>query len=342
MGVPGQKQLMMDENLVWWADQVRSAILSVDSTALVGMGFLWPKGPNLARAGDPRVVRARPVIDSSALDFFDIHLHPGLELTFPQYMENYELTTPAVKPVVLGEFGGFKVAYPTAGDAEWGLRGVQAASCGYGVDGWLHWSWNTTEFGAGERVLWNGDAANGIIDHGLGALLRPDPCAPVPGAGNIALGKPVTASATEAGSSPTRAVDGLNSTFWNSGAYPTQWIEIDLLTPVSIGRARLFVLQSPDGATTHRIYTRATTGDPWDPPDLIRRVGPSTTRCSNTPSEPLDERPLRARRNQCERLLGRLERDRALCPVRSPSEPRVPRSGIARSPCLGDLWVSEK
>ena len=44
MAVAGQKRLMMDENLVWWADQVRSAILSVDSTALVGMGFLGRRG----------------------------------------------------------------------------------------------------------------------------------------------------------------------------------------------------------------------------------------------------------------------------------------------------------
>ena len=55
----------------------------------------------------------------------------------------------------------------------------------------------------------------------------------------------MTASATEPGSSPTRAVDGLNSTFWNSGLGPIQWIEIDLGAPVSIGLVRLFVLQTP-------------------------------------------------------------------------------------------------
>ena len=99
MAVAGQKQLMMDENLSWWAGRVRSAILTVDPTGLVAIGFLWPKTPNAARGGDSRVVRARPVIDSSSLDFFDIQLDPGVELTFPQYMENYELLTPAVKPV---------------------------------------------------------------------------------------------------------------------------------------------------------------------------------------------------------------------------------------------------
>jgi len=263
MGGAGQKQLMMDENLTWWAGRVRTAILAVDPTTLVGMGFLWPQGPNPARAGDSRVVRARPVIDSSTLDFFDIHLHPGVELTFPQYMENYELTTPAVKPIVLGEFGAFKFAYPAASDGDRVLRSVQADSCTYGLDGWLHWTWNTTEYGPGEQPLWNGDASTSVINQGLGPLQRPDPCSAVPGAGNLALGKPVTASATEAGSSTTHVVDALIANSWSSGGYPGQWIEIDLGVPVPVGRVRLFVTQYPDGATTHHILTRETTGDAW-------------------------------------------------------------------------------
>jgi hypothetical protein len=235
----------------------------VDPTALVGMGFLWPQTPNPARVGDSRVTRAKPVINSSTLDFFDLHLHPGVELTFPQYMENYELTAPAVKPVVLGEFGAFQFAYPAASDGERILRSVQADSCAYGLDGWLHWSWDTTEYGAGEFPLWHGTAAGSVIDLGLGPLLRPDPCAVVPGAGNLALGKPVTASAEEPGAPASRVVDGLMGNWWGSGGYPHQWIEVDLGAPVSIARIRLFVSQYPNGSTTHEIQTRATTGDPW-------------------------------------------------------------------------------
>jgi hypothetical protein len=256
--------MMMDENLTWWAGRVRSAILAVDPTALVGMGFLWPKAPNPARGGDPRVVRARPVIDFSTLDFFDVHLHPGAELTFPQYMENYELTSPATKPIVLGEFGGFQYAYPTVADAERILRGTEAESCSYGFDGWLHWSWDTTEFGTGESPLWAGNAGGSLIDQALGPRLRPDPCAAVVGAGNLALGKPVTASAEPPGEAATRAVDGLMANSWSSGGYPEQWINVDLGAPISVGRIRLFVRQYPNGSTTHKILTRQTTGDPWD------------------------------------------------------------------------------
>jgi hypothetical protein len=178
-------------------------------------------------------------------------------------MENYELTTPAVKPVVLGEFGAFQFAYPTATDAERVLRSVEADSCPYGFDGWLHWSWDTTEYGSGEFPLWAGNAGGSLIDMGLGPRLRPDPCAAVPGSGNLALGKPVTASNTEPGSPTTRAVDGLMWNSWSAGDFPTQWIEIDLGAPVSIARIRLFVSQYPNGPSTHEILTRQTTGDPW-------------------------------------------------------------------------------
>jgi hypothetical protein len=264
LSVAGQKQVMMDENLAWWAGRVRSAILSVDSTALVSIGFLWPQSPNPARGGDTRVVRARPTIDSSSLDFFDVHLDPGVELTFQQYMENYELLAPAVKPVVIGEFGAFKYAYPTPQDAERILRSVESDSCAYGIDGWLHWSWDTTEFGLGEQPFWEGTAAGGLIDQALSPQLRPDPCAAVPGAGNLAFGKPVTASAEDPATPATHAVDGLMANWWSSGAYPEQWIDIDLGAPVEVGRVRLFISQYPDGSTTHKILTRATTGDPWD------------------------------------------------------------------------------
>ena len=203
-------------------------------------------------------------MDSSSLDFFDIHLHPGVELTFPQYMDNFELTTPVVKPVVIGEFGAYKFAYPTPPDAELILRSVEADSCPFGIDGWLHWSWDTTEWGTGELPLWEGSASGALIDQALGPAQRPDPCAAVPGAGNLALGKPVTASAQTPEGPATRAVDGLMGNWWASGGYPYQYIDIDLGAPVSIARARLFVSQYPDGSTTHRILTRATTGDPWD------------------------------------------------------------------------------
>jgi hypothetical protein len=261
MAVAAQKQLMMDENVVWWAGRVRSAILEVDPTALVTIGSLWPKGPNAARAGDARVIRTQPLFGST-VDFVGLHLHPGVELTLPQYMLNYELTAPVVKPVVIGDFGAFQYAYPSAGDGNLALLGVEADSCAYGIDGWLFWSRDTTEFAAGDDPLWNGTSAGGVIGQGLGPRLRPDPCAAAPGAGNLALNKPTTASASADGASGN-AVDGLMANRWGAGGYPPQWIDVDLGSAVSVGRVRLFINQFPDGSTTHRVYGRASTVDPW-------------------------------------------------------------------------------
>ena len=263
MSIAAQKPLMMDENLVDWANQVRGAILAVDPTALVSVGSLWPKGPNPARVGDSRVIRAQPLY-TSTLDFVGLHLHPGVELTYDGYMQNYELTAPVAKPVVLGDYGAFQYAYPTVVDAERVLKGVQADSCGSGFDGWVFFSWDTTEFASGEAPMWNGMSSGGPIGQGLGPRLRPDPCAPVPGAGNLALGKPATASAQVDGPA-AYAVDGLMANRWGAGAYPPQWIEIDLGAPVTIGRIRLYASQTPNGATTHRVDGRATTGDVWVP-----------------------------------------------------------------------------
>ncbi|MGH8915179.1 MAG: discoidin domain-containing protein, partial [Acidimicrobiia bacterium] len=52
-------------------------------------------------------------------------------------------------------------------------------------------------------------------------------------AGNIALGRPVTASASEPGAGPERLVDGDAGTHWSAGAGPTQWVEITLDGPVA-------------------------------------------------------------------------------------------------------------
>ena len=110
-----------------------------------------------------------------------------------------------------------KFAYPTPADAERALRSVEADSCPFGIDGWADWSWDTTEWGTGELPFWEGSASGFLIDQALGPVLRPDPCAAVPGAGNLALGKPVTASGELPEAPAIRAVDGLMANWWNSG-----------------------------------------------------------------------------------------------------------------------------
>ena len=176
LGNPADRQRMMDENLVNFAGRVRAAIREVDPTALVGMGFFWPQSPNPARGGDPRLIRTGPVIHDSALDYVDLHLYPGLELSFQEYTENFELTRLTAKPIVLGEYGAFKFSSPTASGAASNLVDWQQESCSYGFDGWLLWTWDTTDEAPGEAELWTAVDEGGVIEHALAPAARPDPC----------------------------------------------------------------------------------------------------------------------------------------------------------------------
>jgi hypothetical protein len=74
------RKRMIDDAFVYYIDQVRTAIVRIDPTALVTMGFFHDTEPNPARRGDDRVVRTRAVIERSTVDFVDIHPYPGDEI----------------------------------------------------------------------------------------------------------------------------------------------------------------------------------------------------------------------------------------------------------------------
>jgi hypothetical protein len=78
MSSTADKQKMLEENNVYWLDTIRAAILEVDPTALVSVGFFHPQGPNPSRIGDPRIAVTAPAIWKSKLDFIDLHAYPVL------------------------------------------------------------------------------------------------------------------------------------------------------------------------------------------------------------------------------------------------------------------------
>ena len=86
----------------------------------------------------------------------------------------------------------------------------------------------------------------------------PQTAIPVPtyesgGKPNLALNKPVTASADSEGMLASMAVDGSLSTIWNAHDFPPAWIQIDLQSPQTVGLIRLYVSQTPAGATVHEV-----------------------------------------------------------------------------------------
>ena len=204
------KQRMMDEGLVYWIDTLTTAIIKIDPTALVTVGFFWPQRPHPARMGDPRRIETRPAIWESSAHFIDLHPYPGWELTLPQYVDNFGMAGMEEKPIVMGEFGAARSAYATEAGAARALHDWQVDSCDYGFDGWLLWTYDTEE----QTDFYNGLTGEGLIDTVLMPANRPDPCQ----AGtfdffeyNLALDKPAQASRSVPDQPPSGAVDGNTS-----------------------------------------------------------------------------------------------------------------------------------
>jgi hypothetical protein len=245
------RERLLGEGLVTFVNRVRAAIRKVDPTALVSASYFQPAAPNPTRFGDTRDLRTRAVIESSRADLVDIHAYPGFELSLAQYMQNFGVTGATRKPLLMGEFGAFRQSYSSPAEAASALHAWQAASCAYGIDGWLVWTWDTDE----QPELWNARSGDGAIGSALAPRLHPDPCQAPPGSVNLALGKPVSASAGQG--SASLAVDGSPGTAWNSGADPPQWLEIDLGQAATVAAVKLVVAQFPaEGATEHRVWTR--------------------------------------------------------------------------------------
>ena len=247
------KQRMMDEGLVYYLDQVREAIRSVDPTALVTVGFFVPQAPHPLRTGDPRYIHTSPAIWESQLDFIDLHAYPGFGTTLQEYVDNFDMAGMEAKPIILGEFGAAVSSYASAARAARALHDWQVESCRYGFDGWLLWTWDTDE----QTDFYNGLMDAGPIHQALAPINRPDACHPGEFTffeTNLALGKETRASRSLPNLPSAYAVNGSTDNWWGSGNFPSQWIEIDLGEPATVRLFRLVASQSPAGDTRHQLW----------------------------------------------------------------------------------------
>jgi hypothetical protein len=279
---PEQVHRMRDNGLRHYVDRMTAAIKAVDPTALVTMGFFPSAEGPVAVPPDARLVDPRPLLDSS-LDFLDFHAYPGVGLDWQEAWANSLLDDVTAVPVVLGEFGAFRKAYPDPVDAAAVMVDYQARACAAGLDGFLYWTWS----GMGlYRETWGGD--EGDIARVLSPQAVPDPCNPGPlPHPNLAFGRPATASAFEDGpeivGTPSKAVDLSMETWWSSGADAPQWIEIDL-GGVTVDRVRLVTRMAGEGPMQVRVRLLAADGSelaghtlsqpsPEAPPELVLEHG---------------------------------------------------------------------
>jgi hypothetical protein len=71
---------------------------------------------------------------------------------------------------------------------------------------------------------------------------------------DLAYGKKVAISRSDGTHIAAFAVDGDPVTYWTAGAFPPQWIEIDLGQPHDIKAIKLITAQTPPGPTMHEVY----------------------------------------------------------------------------------------
>ena len=165
MANPGDKVQMMRENLLYWIDEQRAAILRIDPTALVTVSF-----PAL-------VARSRPTYPDAAIwestaDFVDLHIYLGVGFELEDYALQFGIDGMAEKPIIAGQFAAFREGFRDAASAAQALQVWQGDSCLYGFDGWLLWLRGSEEYTA----LYNGLTEGGVINDALAPVNRPDPC----------------------------------------------------------------------------------------------------------------------------------------------------------------------
>jgi hypothetical protein len=255
-----EKDRMVDEGLVYWADLLRAEIRAIDPTGLVTVGFFTPNAPNpVMPPDDLRLVRTSHFLRNSTMDFVDLHHYPGNGVDDTHIWENFDVAGAESMPIVLGEFGAIRNWWPDAAAGAAAVMALEVEACRVGFDGFIVWAWRGD---LSTDIYWASDGA-AEIGQVVAPMNRPDPCQ----YGefefirfNVARDAVATASSELPGFEADRVVDG-RPEHWNAAGRAPQWVEIVLPTPATLDRVELWVAQDPPGPSVHRVWTQAEGGE---------------------------------------------------------------------------------
>ncbi len=259
MADQADKDQMIDEGLVYWADLLRDNIREIDPTAPVTVGFFTPNAPNPVLGPDEtRFVRTAYFLRNSSVDFADLHHYPGNGINDNDIWENFGIAGAEEMPVVLGEYGAYRNWWSDAARGAAAVMGMEVDSCRVGFDGWAVWAWRGDE----SLDLWWADEGDGEIASVVSPLERPDPCE----YGsfdfiryNAATDATAAASSAIASNPPGYANDE-NPSYWNAADQAPGWIELTLPDPVGVESIRLVVAQFPPGPSRHELWVQESGG----------------------------------------------------------------------------------
>ena len=166
-------QRLADDAVVHWADACVEAIGKVDSDAMVSVNVftfraVGRSGPGALRRDVTKDRRfpARPLaLTRSKLSYLDIHFYPFRDETLAGDLRSIEFEKLAAAcarrkmPLIMGEFGAFKKAYPTLPEACAAMRRHLRRVRKLGFAGFLYWTYDTDE----QPYLWNARSGKGEI-----------------------------------------------------------------------------------------------------------------------------------------------------------------------------------
>ena len=176
MSSSSSRQRMMDDGLVFWANQVTSQIKALDPPGLVDIGFFAPNAPTPWRDAI-RLDKPYPALASSNVDYVKFSLYPNLGLTLAQAAANFGFVGYQQKPIVMGEYGALNSGYASASQAALTLQAWQMNSCNtYSFKGWLLWTWDTEPAEQVPPPFYTAVDGGGAIEHALAPAIRPNPC----------------------------------------------------------------------------------------------------------------------------------------------------------------------
>ncbi|MFP4058189.1 MAG: cellulase family glycosylhydrolase [Candidatus Brocadiia bacterium] len=164
-------QRMADANAVRWAAQCARAIREVDPAAMVSANVftfaaVGRGGPGRLRrdeSSDPRFPVRPLALARSSLDYLDVHFYPFDERTLERDLRSIEFPQlraacrAAGKPLVMGEFGAFKKAYPRLEGAAQAMARHARRVLDLGFAGYIYWTYDTDE----QAFLWNAKSGEG-------------------------------------------------------------------------------------------------------------------------------------------------------------------------------------
>ena len=183
-----QRQQSADASLVEYTIRVRSRLVDADPKALLAVGFFSYQAVGKSGADGFSVhcdTNCSPTVDYryplragvlsywGNVDVLDLHMygHHGAPVLNAHAMGSRK------DPYIIGEFGAMRSRYNNdVRAAAYAMRDMQREMCGLGAQGYLFWTWDTTERLASQELFFQMAEQRGAINGQLAPIVRPDPC----------------------------------------------------------------------------------------------------------------------------------------------------------------------